>query len=211
MLKVLLIDDHPVTNAGLTACLEKTGRFTVTGRAATLTEAKRFIGGEGTSQEVSLSSLPSCIILDIQLGGDNGLDFLPFLDSYCKKHKTAKPPVLVCSVIEDPFRIKNAFDTGAAGYLPKSGNLEEIVTAIDTVLKGGTYLPERYKIILEENPGLFTLLTPRETEVLALFRQNLTNTQIAESLGLSEQTVKNHIANIYFKTKTGGREDLLKL
>jgi NarL family two-component system response regulator LiaR len=203
MLKVLLIDDHPVTNAGLAACLERTDRFTVTGQAASLSEAICFIEEAETP--------PSCIILDIQLGGDNGLEFLPFLDIYCKKHKTAKPPVLVCSVIEDPFRIQNALDLGAAGYLPKSGSLDEIVTAIDTVLKGETYIPERHKIKVGENPELFTLLTPRETEVLALIRQNLTNTQIAESLGISEQTVKNHITNIYFKTGAENREGLLRL
>jgi DNA-binding NarL/FixJ family response regulator len=208
MLKVLLIDDHPLINAGLTSCLEKTGRFTVTGQAATLAEAVQFIeeGSEGTSHD-----LPSCIILDIQLGRENGLDFLPFLDTHCKKHKTVKPPVLVCSVICDPFRIKNALDMGAAGYLPKTGSMDEVVTAIDTVLKGGTYLPEQYKIKLEENPGLFTLLTQKETEILALVRENRTNTQIAENLGLSEQTVKNHIRNIYFRTGAGGRDDLLRL
>jgi NarL family two-component system response regulator LiaR len=207
VLNVLLIDDHPVTNAGLTACLEGTGRFTVTGQAATLAEAERFIekANEGTS------TLPSCIILDIQLGEDNGLDFLPFLDIYCKKHKTAKPPVLVCSVIEDSFRIQNALDQGAAGYLPKSGSLDEIITAIDTVLKGETYIPPRHKIKVDTHPDLFSLLTKRETEVLALVRQNHTNTQIAESLRINEQTVKNHIVNIYFKTRTANREDLLRL
>jgi DNA-binding NarL/FixJ family response regulator len=203
MLKVLLIDDHPVTNAGLTVCLEKTGRFTVTGQAATLDEAQRFIEME--------KPLPSCIILDIQLNGANGLDFLPFLDEYCKEHKTAKPPVLVCSVIGDYFRIKNALDMGASGYLPKTGGTDEVITAIDTVIKGKTYLPEQYKIKLKENPGLFTMLTQKETEILALVRENLTNTQIAEGLGLSEQTVKNHIRSIYFKTTTSSREDLLKL
>jgi DNA-binding NarL/FixJ family response regulator len=79
------------------------------------------------------------------------------------------------------------------------------------VLKGETYLPPLYKAKISENPKLFSLLTKRETEVLALIRQNRSNHQIAESLRISVKTVKNHISNIYFKTGTANREDLLKL
>ena len=76
---VLIIDDHPMLNAGLVSILESTGIFTVTGQAQSLKEAMSFIEEADT--------LPSLIILDLLLGEDNGLDFLPMLEKFCRNKK----------------------------------------------------------------------------------------------------------------------------
>jgi NarL family two-component system response regulator LiaR len=200
---VLLIDDHPITNNGMVSCLEETGSFAVTGQANNLGEAMRFI-------ENSLS-LPSLIILDIMLGEENGLDFLPFLKSFCQGRNVPMPPVLVCSVLEDPFRIQTALKQGACGYIPKTKSKTELLTAIDTVLRGEVYITGEHAVKLSKTLGTYGQFTKREIEVLNLIKQSKTNREIAKILYISIRTVENHISNIYFKTGCGNRQELEKL
>jgi NarL family two-component system response regulator LiaR len=131
-MEVMLIDDHPLTNHGLASFLEETSRFSVSGQANTLSEAFCLI-------EES-KNLPSLIVLDILLGKENGLDFLPFLKSFCRKKRISIPAVLVCSVLEDPFRIQTALKLGVSGYISKTGTKAELLHAIDTVLGGEVYI-----------------------------------------------------------------------
>jgi len=202
-MEILLIDDHPLVNFGLASCLEETGRFSVSGQLNSLAEAMRFI-------ETS-NNLPSLIILDILLGEENGLDFLAFLKDFCKRKKNPKPPVLVCSVLADPFRIQTALKMGASGYVSKSGSKDDLLNAIDTVLRGEIYLSGVFNTKLIEASGIYTQFTKRELEVLHLIKQNKTNQQIAKAMSISIRTVENHISNIYFKTRTENRFELVKL
>ena len=221
----LLIDDHPVTTAGLAAYLVETGSFTDTACVHTLAEAEQYIetatsyegtsyegtSREGTSQEGTSHTLPSLIILDIQLGAENGLDFLPFLETHCRKKKLIQPPVLVCSVLEEPFRIQNALKLGASGFVPKAGNKDDLLEAIETVLKGELYLPSGHAKKIKTFSGTYAQLTKREIEVLNLVKFNKTNQEIAKALYVSLRTVENHISNIYFKTNCTDRQDLMRL
>ena len=202
-MEVLLIDDHPLVNAGLASCLEETGRFSVSGQANSLAEATRFIE--------KAEKLPSLIILDILLGEENGLDFLLFLKGFCREKKIPKPPVLICSVLEDPFRIRTALKMGASGYVSKSGSNDDLLGAIDVVLRGEIYLAGDHNAKLSEASGVYNQFTKRELEVLHLIKQNKTNQEIAKAMAISIRTVENHISNIYFKTGTENRLDLLKL
>jgi NarL family two-component system response regulator LiaR len=201
-MQVLLIDDHPMTNLGLASCLEETGRFTVCAEANTLADACRFI-------EES-EKFPSLIILDILLGEENGLDFLSFLDQHCRVKGVPKPPVVVCSVLEDPFRIQSAMKLGASAYVPKSSNQTELLKAIDAVLAGGTFIPERL-VKLNESGREYAPFTKRENQVLALVKMGKTNAQIAAALSFSVRTAESHISNIYFKTGKTNRLELLNL
>ena len=207
-MEVLLIDDHQFVNMGLAFCLKETGRFTVTGQAATLAEAMRFIE---QSDEGSLQKLPSIIILDIMLGEENGLDFLPFLKDFCRKKKIAMPSVIICSVLEDPIRIQTALDLGASGYVPKSGSKADLLDAIDKALRGEVYINETHNSKLKEVSGIYSELTKRELEVYYLLKQNKTNRQIAKELNVNIRTVENYVSNIYFKMGIKSRLDLLKM
>jgi len=198
---VLLIDDHPLVNMGLAALLNETGRFSVLGQAHSLGEAQRFVEDS--------QSLPSLIILDIQLGKENGLDFIPFLRKTCQVKHAPLPPVLVCSAFDDPFLIQRALNLGAHGYVSKNGNRDDLLDAVNAVAQGKSYVSGGYNK-LEEISGKYSLLTRRELDVLQLIKQNKNNQQIATIMDVSKRTVENHISNIYFKTKTN-REGLVNL
>ncbi|MCL2442639.1 MAG: response regulator transcription factor [Treponema sp.] len=206
-LPVLLIDDHPLINRGLTSFLEETGRFAVMGQINSLAEAKCFF----EEKMAEKSELPYLIILDIMLGEENGLDFFPFLDNFCKKKKISRPPVLICSVLDDPFRIQTALKLGASGYILKTGNMNDLLCAIDTVLNGKKYIAGIHNIKLNEASDKYSYFTKRELEVLDLIKQNKTNQQIAKAMCLSIRTVENHVSNIYIKTGKENRLELIKL
>ncbi|MCL2443203.1 MAG: response regulator transcription factor [Treponema sp.] len=202
-MEVLLIDDHPMLNAGIAAILEATGLFSVCAQAESLTQAMGVIEKSKT--------MPSLIILDMLLGEDNGLDFLPMLEKYCAKNKMPKPPVLVCSALGDSFKIKTALELGAAGFLSKTGDKAELLKAIDTILCGKVYVSGEVNIKLNESSSLYTKFSEREIEIINLLKANKSNKQIAEILVLSQRTVENYISKIYFKTGFSSREELQRL
>jgi len=202
-MEVLLIDDHPMLNAGIVSILEKTGFFTVSGQAESLNEAMSFIKDSDT--------LPSLIILDLLLGEENGLDFLPMLNNYCVNKKIPRPHVLVCSAIEDSFKIQTALKLGAAGFLSKTGGQAELLKAIDTILSGKVYVSTELNVKLDENSGLYAKFTKREIDVINLIKQKKTNKQIGDVLSISQRTVENYISKIYFKTGFTSREEVEKL
>jgi len=210
-MEVLLIDDHPMLNAGIVSILEQTGLFTVCAQAQSLKEAMDVI--EKADAQLSM---PSLIILDMLLGEDNGLDFLPMLEKYCHNKKiegepVKKPPVLVCSALGDPFKIQTAFKLGASGFLSKTGGKDELLKAIDTILGGKTYISSELNIKLEENASLYAKFSKRETNVIDLIKLNKTNKQIADALSINLRTVENYISRIYFKTGFSSKEEVQKL
>ena len=205
---VLLIDDHPMLNAGLVSILEQTGIFTVCGQAQSLKQAMSIIEG--------LDSLPSLIILDLLLGDDNGLDFFPAFENFCHNKKikgmpVIKPPVLVCSALGDSFKIQTALKLGAAGFLSKTGGKDELLKAIDTILSGKIYISSELNIKLNKNSHIYSKFTKREIEVINLIKANKTNKQIADVLFINLRTVENYISKIYFKTGFSNREEVQKL
>ena len=202
-MEVLLIDDHPMLNAGIVSILEKTGFFTVSGQAESLAEAMSIIEKSET--------LLSLIILDLLLGEENGLDFFPMLENYCANKEISKPLVLVCSALADSFKIQTALKLGAAGFLSKTGGQAELLKAINTILSGNVYISSGLNIKLNENSGMYAKFTKREIDVLNLIKQQKTNKQIAKALSISLRTAENYISKIYFKTGFSTREEVQKL
>jgi len=202
-MEVLLIDDHPMLNAGIISILKQTRLFKVCAQAQSLKEAMYILE--------KANALPSLIILDLLLGEDNGLDFLPMLKDFCQNKKIPKPPVLVCSALGDVFKIQTALKSGAAGFLSKTGGREELLKAIDTILEGRTYISDEVNLKLKKGSSVYARFTKREMEVFELIKGNKTNKQIAEALSINLRTVENHISKIYFKTGSSSREELRKL
>jgi NarL family two-component system response regulator LiaR len=152
--------------------------------------------------------LPDIIILDVSLGTEDGLKFIPTLKEIAANKNLPSPKVLVCSMYEDPFLIQRAIDTGADAYVAKSEELSEIIKALDAILAGETYINPKYYIDLKNN--LWENLTERENEIASLVKQSFSNKQIAEKLGISERTVANHLVHIYDKTGISSRSELFR-
>jgi len=202
-MQVLLIDDHPMLNAGIVSILEQTGIFKVCAQAQSLREAMSIIEKADT--------LPSLIILDMLLGEDNGLDFLPMLEEFCQTKKVSKPSVLVCSALGDSFKIQTALKLGAAGFLSKTGGKDELLKAIDTILSGKVYISGEVNIKLKESSSVYAKFSKREIDVIELLKENKSNKQIANALNINLRTVENYISKIYFKTGFSSREEVIKL
>jgi NarL family two-component system response regulator LiaR len=197
----MLIDDHPLAVNGIGAWLTASGRFTIAGTAGTPGEAQALLE--------NLDPLPAVIILDIALGAENGLALIPAVKETAQKREAPPPRIVVCSMYEDPFLIQTALDAGAGAYIAKSADIQEIITAIDAVLAGNTYInPSCRTPVLK---WASTALSLREREIVALIKQSLSNKQIAERLKLSVRTVENHLSHIYVKTNTCSRTELAKL
>ena len=203
MISIALIDDHPLAINGIGAWLSSTGRFTIAGTARTLAEARSLLK--------MLDPLPAIIILDVALGAEDGLDFIPVLKEICNERKAGiqVPRVLVCSIYEDPFLIQRAIDQGAEGYVAKSAEFTEIINAIDSILEGKSYVDPRYRMNTKKRA--WSVLTRRENEIAALVKQSLTTRQIAKRLGVSVRTVENHLTHIYVKTDAASRAELMDL
>jgi NarL family two-component system response regulator LiaR len=201
MIPIVLIDDHPLAINGIGAWLNGTGRFIVLGAAKTLAEAAALME--------QLENLPQIIILDISLGSEDGLDFIPMLKEICEKRNAVMPCILVCSMYEDPFLVQRAIDSGVRSYVPKSAEPGEILTAIDTLLEGGVYINPKYQIIMTNHK--WSILTRRENEIVAFIKQNMNNKQIAKRLHINVRTVENHLSHIYVKTGIASREELFNL
>jgi len=196
-----LIDDHPLAINGIGAWLKGAGKFEIAGAAGTLAEAGALMK--------RLKPLPAVVILDISLGAEDGLDFIPALREICAKRKAALPGILVCSMYEDAFLIQRAMDLGARAYVPKSADLSEIIAAIDALLAGDTYISQKYQ--LQTQKQNWQTLTRRENEIVSLIKQSLSTKEIAKRLDINLRTVENHLAHIYVKTGTTSREELFGL
>jgi len=196
MISIALIDDHPLAINGIGAWLTGTGRFTIAGKAGTLEEAEELMN--------RLTALPRIIILDISLGEQDGLDFIPVLKEICAKRNLSIPGILVCSMYEDPFLIKQTIESGANAYVPKSADSHEILKAIDSIMEGNTYINPKYQITMNEQLNL----TRRESEIVYLLKRNFNTKQIAKRLFISIRTVENHLANIYEKTGINSKDEL---
>jgi NarL family two-component system response regulator LiaR len=201
MTTVVLIDDHPLAVNGIGAWLKSTGRFTIAGTADSLAQAQTLFE--------NLESMPSVVILDIALGADDGLAVIPLLKAIAKEKKAALPGIVVCSMYEDPFLIQNACNAGARAYIAKSVDINEIISAIDAVLAGNTYIKAKYQLPVQKWAS--SGLSSREREIVALIKQRLSNKEIAEKMNISVRTVENHLSHIYVKTNTFSRNELAEL
>jgi len=200
MTKIALIDDHPLAINGIGAWLKSTRKFEIAGTAGTLAEAAALME--------RLNPLPAVIILDISLGAEDGLAFIPALKTLCVARKAVLPGILVCSMYEDPFLIQRAMDLGARAYVPKSAESDEILDAINALIAGGTYISQKCKAPAPQGPNA---LTRRENEIVSLIKQHMSAKAIAQRLNISLRTVENHLVHIYTKTGFSSREELYNL
>jgi DNA-binding NarL/FixJ family response regulator len=200
-IKVLIVDDHPVFRDGLRNLLATAEGLRVVGEAED--------GAEALEAVASLQ--PNVVIMDINIPVLNGMQAT-------RQIKSAQPQVnvIMLTAYDDDEQIYHAIRTGASAYFPKDVSPERLVEAIRHVSQGeyvvgGQLMDEReiekwlaeaferFGGLLVDIEEKFMPLSPREMEILRLITRGLSNKEIAYTLGISHQTVKNHMTSILRK------------
>lgn len=195
---ILIVDDHEVVRQGLRAYLESQPDFLVVGEASSGEEAVK----------LAMELLPDVLLMDLVMSGMGGVQAT-------RKVKNLTPRtqiVVLTSYHQDEF-IFPALQAGAISYVLKDVAMDDLVNAIRKAAEGEAVLHPRVaeRVILEINGAKravynpFTDLTNREMEILRLIARGLSNTEIAETLFISENTVKGHVSNILSKLHLADR------
>lgn len=183
-LKILVVDDHALVREGLRQVLKGLGGQTHILEACTGQEALALADAH---DDLDL------VLLDFHLPDMGGLQAL---DALARNHPEL--PLLVLSGTVDPHLVHEVLARGAAGYLPKSGLSEELLQTIRRVLNGEIHVPTPWPAPKRPAPHLPAppTLTPRQQEVLTLLLAGYSNKAMGRLLGLSDETVKNHVSAI---------------
>lgn len=199
MLRLLLVDDHKVVRLGLRSLLDSEPDLEVVGEAATAAEAIQLAG----------HLQPDLVLLDVRLPDQSGI-------VACQQIRRRWPAiqVLMLTSYADEELVLEAIDAGAAGYVLKQLDTDDLLKAIRIVAQGDAVLdPAVTKKVLsqvrrasqEAQGAAFRDLSERELQVLALVAEGKTNAEIAEALMLSEKTVRNHVSIILSKLNLTNR------
>lgn len=198
MIRVFVVDDHPVVRAGVRYILEASGEVEVVGEASSAEEALERIP----------TANPEIVLIDITLPGMDGIQLAQHLAGQ-------KARLLALSMHEEPEHVEAFLQAGGSGYVTKSGLERELLDAVRALARGEHYLPHRllYALIRQEaqtkEPGP-EVLTPRELEVVHAIAQGLTYREIAEKMGISEKTVATHRERAAEKLGLKSRVDLAR-
>ncbi|MBI5921087.1 MAG: response regulator transcription factor [Betaproteobacteria bacterium] len=193
---ILVADDHPMFREGVAHSLAAEPDFTVIGQAASGEEALR----------LALDLLPDVVLLDIAMPGWNGLVAAEKIATACPATK-----IVMLTMFEDEDKLLAAFKAGARGYVLKGASASELAVAVRAAAKGEVYvspsLAAGILVALTRSRPTDPLeeLTTRESEILTLVGQGLTNREIGDRIHLSEKTVKHYITNILEKLQVRSR------
>ncbi len=206
-IRILLIDDHTVVRAALRMVIQGEAEFKVVGEAGNKSDGLRLASEEQ----------PDIILLDIDLGGENGVDLIPELIGAAEHAR-----IIILTGVRDPEIHHQAVSLGAMGVVRKEKAIEILIGAIERVHAGEAWLdPSLMAKVLSEMSGIgrrkkkdpeaakVSTLTKREREVLVLISEGLKNKEIAERLFISEWTVRHHITSIFNKLGVSDRVELI--
>ena len=184
-IRVLIADDHEIVRVGITRLLESSERIDVVGVARDGEEAILLCA----------DCAPDVVLMDLQMPGIDGIDATRAIT-----RREGAPRVVVLTSFSDRRRITEALDSGAAGYLLKDSEPEELLAGIRAAADGGSPIAPRVAMTLVEerrSGGTTEAISDREREVLALVGAGVANKQIAFRLGISPKTVKSHLSHIF--------------
>ena len=195
-IRVLVVDDHAVVRAGLRGLLELQDGIEVVGDAEN--------GASGVEAAARLS--PDVILMDLVMPELDGVSAMREL-----RKRLPEARVIVLTSFLDDDKLLPALRAGAAGYLLKNAEPQEVVRAVRTAHAGGTLLDPVVAARLvetlatDERGDPIERLTPREREVLVLIARGYANKRIALELGLAEKTVKTHVGHVLAKLGVSDR------
>jgi two-component system NarL family response regulator len=188
-IRLLVVDDHHVVRSGLAASLGLEDDLQVVGE------------GDNAAAVPALvrKHRPDVILMDLRMPGGSGIEATVAL-----RAEAPEARVLMFTTFDGDEEIYRAMQAGARGYLLKSAPREELLTAIRAVAAGERYLPAALAQRLAGRVGAPDV-SDRELEVLRLIARGKANKEIAAALGISDETVKRHVSNLFVKMGVADR------
>lgn len=189
--RILIVDDHPVIQAGLTSMLTTHAEVEVVGSASSGEEALAMVK----------QLMPDVLLLDLRMSGMSGIDVLRAL-----REMKATARAIVLTSFETDENIYRAIEAGALGYLLKDTSQRQMLEAIASVHAGRRYITREVATRLAERM-MRSSLTARESDILEMLAKGLTNKQIGRALTISDNTVRNHVNSIMEKLEVSDRTE----
>ena len=191
MTTLVIIDDHEALREGL-AVLLRQGGMDVVAAAANV----------AAGLDVVDDTHPDVAIVDIQLPDGNGIDLTRRL-----LERSPDLGVILYTGDSDFDLLYDGLDSGARGYALKAGSIDELLSAVEQVAAGGTYVDPRLDRVLLSEGATSRLpnLTPREREIMHLMAEGGTAQDVGDALGVSVETVRTHVRNVIRKLQARNR------
>ncbi len=195
MIRLLIVDDHPVVRDGLRGMLSSQPDFEVSGEAANGIDALRLVE----------SLRPDVVLMDLHMPGMDGVAAIQQISE--SGRLSTSPNVLVLTTYDSDADILRAIEAGATGYLLKDAPREELYHAVRATAEGKSYLSPSItgRLMGQLRRPAAETLSPREIDVIKLVAQGSSNKEIAHSLHLSEATIKSHLLHIFTKLEVSDR------
>jgi len=202
VIRVLIVDDHPLYRLGVSTLLRTVSDFEVVGEAESTTEAI----------ELADRLVPDVVLMDVRLRSGTGVEA-------CREIRSRQPHsrILMLTSFPDEEALVTSLLAGASGYLLKDSDPTQLLDAISTLSRGGSLLdPATTQTLLEwmrregaaTGPDPLAGLSAHERKILPLIAEGKINRDIATALSLSEHTVKTYVSNILRKLQLTRRSEL---
>ena len=198
-MKILHADDHSMFREGVGFFLRLLDAQVVPLEASNL---------QSTLDKLALESPVNLLLLDLEMPGMNGLEGF-----HAIRRRYPGLPVVIVSGVSDARIIRTLLDSGARGYIPKLAGSEQLMDALRRVLQGEIYLPDALFIpasrsTADDNNA--SRLTSRQQEILPLLAEGMPNKQIANTLGVTEGTIKQHLKDLLRRLGASNRTQAVK-
>ena len=195
--KLFIVDDHYMVIEGIHSLLQNERDIEWMGHATNAESCLAFLK----------SNEPDVIFMDINLPDKSGMDL-------CKQVKQEHPSIFIIglSTFNQQSFISKMMENGASGYVLKNATKEELLLAVQTVMRGRTFLSHEAALVADKQPdGAVPILTRREKDVLELIADGLTTQEIADKLFVSASTVETHRKNLLSKLEAKNVASMIKV
>lgn len=196
IINVVIVDDHKILTDGLRTLLHDSGIAQVVGIAHSASECRNSIG----------FWMPDILLLDVSLPDMSGVEF-------CKELTSLYPTVKILALTthNEYSVVRQVLENGASGYLVKNAMTEEVLIGLQAVANGEVFLCHEVDLLMKKPRETQLWLSLREREMLKLIVEGLTNTEIAERIFLSPETIRGYRKNLLLKLGAKNTAVLVKI